>query len=193
MELKELILIVAEAVDKILAQRKPKELIFNKDGFPLIYRQNGAYYIDRLPVKYLPLLALGITTNVFTEFVSQLIAEGSDVFISEVEETKNKNYNILFSSYINILKTFGVKFASESKEAHIEAHKEARKEARIEARKEAQPSPDAPAAIRYLKKVLSKQDLLQYSNTEIKISKDVLVTDLAREEAARRGIKITVT
>jgi hypothetical protein len=44
-----------------------------------------------------------------------------------------------------------------------------------------------------LKKVLSKQDLLQYSNTEIKIDKGVIVTDLAREEAARRGIKITVT
>lgn len=174
MELKELILIVAEAVEKVLARRKPKELVFNKTGFPPVSRQNGIYFIDFLPVRYLPLLALGIAADEFTVFVSSLIAGGAEIFVSECEKTKNQNYNNLFNSYINILKTFGVKFGEPRAEP-------AAKSERV-----------SESSISYSKKVLTKQDLLQYKNIEIKADKSVIVTDLAKEEAARRGIKITI-
>jgi hypothetical protein len=173
MELKELILIVAEAVEKVLSRKKPKELIFNKEGFPKVFRQNGTYFIDFLPFKYLPLLALGITADDFTDCVSRLIADGAEIFVSECEETKNKNYNNLFNSYIKILKTFGVNFGNRPTEAAPERRLR-------------------ETSVSYSKKVLAKQDLPQDSNIEIIADKSVIVTDLAKEEAARRGIKITI-
>lgn len=190
MDIKELIKIIIEVVEKIKNeenqqvigicfdksnQEKLKEKISaNKVFYYKDYNEvklPDILYLDFISLDILPQVALGIANDNISSLIKKMLLNDKKIIVLGYEKLDvNNGYHKLFASYYKLIEGYGITFEdNKNKEVDILNNQ-----------------------LKFDGKVLTKKDIIFIENCEvILVEKSTVITDLAREEAVRKNITIS--
>lgn len=201
MTLESLVRIVTEVVEQVMQrqrlkvgacvfdQENEKTVIEHMSGINdkgVIYR--GAFptelpdmlFIDCIPSRYMPKLALCLLDDEFTSFFGHVLLSGRKIVVINPTTVGNGAIQPLFESYRRMLESYGVCFLGYSENFIVTP-------------KITDGISNADSINEFTGNVLSKKDVLENSkNGKIYVSKGVIITQLAKEEAELRKIEIVI-